>query len=293
MTEIAVTIITIIGSVFVSLLGALVVIAKLVLPKLFDVYTKTLGADLHSQLEKMKSAVEIAHKSQEELRCKRIAAVENIWEEILRLEREFSPLVATELILTEKEFSELFWNNGIENEILEEIFKRYSSFEQITQKIGGNDTASPAMQLAFGMDTTPRGQEESKIFVTDKLWRIYEALIRVYGRLGSLVSQAATKKEEVNWRTDDLMKSIVEEIFPNDAFATIQAQKASIQTLVNLLQREFIVEAQKVMQGSELFYETTKEVHQIIESIDADSKNNKVHKMRMTGVNLGTGATVQ
>ncbi len=277
-------------AIFGSFLGALFVIAKLVLPKILDVYVnriehihnrdlKVLGANLHSQLEKVKSAVEIAHKSQEELRCKRIAAVENIWEEILRLEREFAPLVATELILTEKELNELFWNNGIENETREEVFKRYSSFEQITQKIGGNDIADPAMQLAFAMDTTPRVQEELKIFVTDKLWRIYEALIRVYGRLGFLVSQAATKKEKVNWRADGLMKSIIEKIFQVDALAIIQNQNVSIQTLVYLLHEEFIVEAQKVMQGTELFREKTEEVHEIIERLYADSKHNNVYKM--------------
>ena len=280
MAEIATGILTILAAVF----GAVFTVAKLILPKILDVHIKhiehihnrdlkALEAIFHSQMENMKTAVEVAHKSQEELRRKRIISVESIWREIIRLEREFAPLVAAEMILTDRELSELFWDGGNKNEKLEGVFQMYSTFEKITQKIDDNDAGNFAMQLALAMGSVPYVQEESKIFVTDKIWRVYEAFITVYGRLGFLVTQAATKKEEVDWRTDDLMKSIIEKNFSKDAFATIQIQKTSMQTLINLLKRQFIVEAQKIMQGSELFYETTKEFHQIIESVDADSKN--------------------
>lgn len=271
---------------FATCLAAVVsifAVVKVIWPKMFDKQieeikqfsnrqTKFIEKTYETELEKLKIATELAYRSHEELRSKRIFAVEKLWEEIIRLNRAFVPLMAIEVVLTEQELNRLFRSNGTRNKELNEIFNRYSSFEKIIQ-ILDNNKEDPALTIAFTLGGFPHVQVESRIFVTDKLWDIYDAFVRVHGRFGYLVSKTTTSNSEINWRTDHLIKQTVEKIFSPDVWTEIQTDKLPLHTIIVLLQMEFIAEAQNVFRSLDVFSETTQEFHNMLETVSADVSN--------------------
>ena len=210
MNAIVIQIITTFVTVIATLFLALWAIVKMVFPKYMDVYIKRieyahnrdikeLEASLNSQIETLKTSVEIARKSEEELQSKRIAAVEKLWQEIMRLRREFAPLVAIELILTEEELYQAFQSCGDnENEKIDEIVKAYASHQQIANKLDNNTTGNIGKEMAVSLGSAPYPMAESLIFVTEDVHRIYGAIVRLHGRVGMLLTQqTATEKYRI------------------------------------------------------------------------------------------------
>lgn len=284
MNEIFIQIITIFGTIILSFLA----IVKLLLPKLIDMYInriehahqrdiKELEANLHSQIETLKTSVEIAHRSEEELQSKRIAAVEKMWQEIMRLKREFAALVAIELVLTEEELYQAFQNRGDNrSEKIDEIVKAYVPHEQITNKLDNNTTGNPGAEMAVTLGSAPYPMAESLIFVTEDMHRIYGAIVRVYGRLGFLLTQKPSKGERPNWRDDPLIHNLIDTVLSNGAWKVIKKQKTSIHALVNLFEMQFLIEAKKAIHGAEFLTTRVQEVHQMIETQESDARNRRI-----------------
>ena len=263
---------------------SIVYFLKMIWPKMIDerieqfkqIYnrqTKIIEKFHESELEKLKIAAELAYRSHEELRSKRIISVEKIWKDIVRLNKKFAPLLAVEYVLTVQELNELFRSKGVKNKILNEVFNNFSSSQKIVQIMDNNKTDELAATIVHTMGGSPRVQDESRIFVTDKLWNIYDGFVRVYGRFGYLVSKATTSNSEINWRTDHLIKQTVEKNFSPEVWTEIQTDNLPLHTIIVLLQMEFIAEAQSVFRSLDVFSETTHEFHNMLETVSADVSN--------------------
>ena len=284
MKDILIQIITIPVPIIVALWAGV----KMVFPKFMDVYIKRIEnannrdisqfeARLHSQIETLKTSVEIAHRSEEELRSKKIAAVEKLWQEIMRLKREFAALVAIELILTEEELYQAFQNCGDNrSDKIDEIVKAYVSHEQITNKLDNTTTGNSGAEIAVTLGSAPYPMAESLIFVTEDMHRIYGAIVRVYGRLGFLLTQKPSKGERPNWRDDPMIHNLIDTVLSNGAWKIIKKQKTSIHALVNLFEMQFLIEAKKAIHGAESLTKRVEEVHQMIENQEADAKNRQI-----------------
>ena len=288
MPEILIEIISIFAGAFAIAIVFAFSVFKLILPKLIDTYIKRieyehnraltiLEAGLNSQFEKLKTAVEIAHRSQEEIKIKRIDSIQKLWIEIVRLQREFSPLIAVETILSEQELTQLFQKKGDKSESMQVVVDEFGSFKKVAQKLDNSNVDNVVLWLVVGTGSAPRTQAHSRIFVTDELWNIYDAFICIYGRLGVLLNNATTQRTEVNWRSDELMQSTIVKVFSKDVPSLIQDQKISLQVLISLLERKFLVEAQRAVQGADLFSDTAHEIHQIIDSVISDENSRRIY----------------
>ena len=288
MSAIVIQIITTFVTVIATLFPAVWAMVKMVFPKYMDVYIKRieyahnrdikeLEASLNSQIETLKTSVEIARKSEEELQSKRIASVEKLWQEIMRLRREFAPLVAIESILTEEELYQAFQSCGDnENEKIDEIVKAYASHQQITKKLDNNTTGNIGGEMAVSLGSAPYPMAEPLIFVTEDVHRIYGAIVRLYGRVGMLLAQQTTTGQVSDWRDDHMMREIINTVLPDGTLDVIQKNKISIQTLVDLFEQQVISEAKKAIHGAESLTKRVKEVHQMIEEQEADAKNRQI-----------------
>lgn len=208
--------------------------------------------------------------------------MEKIWQEIMRLKREFAALVAIESILTEEELYQAFQNCGDnENEKIDEIVKAYASHEQIMNKLDNNTTGNFGEEMAVSLGSAPYPMAESLIFVTEEMHRIYGAIVRFYGRMGVLLTQQATTGKVSDWRDDHLMHQIINIGLPDGALDIIQNEKISIQTLVDLLEGQFIREAKKAIHGAQSLTERVKEIHQMIEEQETDAKNRQIRTVSL------------
>ena len=145
------------GALVVAIVTTLWAFVRYILPPLL---TKTLEhahnreithleASLRSHSEMLRASVDVGHSSVEQLRSRGIEAVETLWGEILRVESEFSVLVAVESILTEKEWTESFRKGPSGNDEVREFLKEYSSIGQVMCKIKGeHDEGQRGPELA-------------------------------------------------------------------------------------------------------------------------------------------------
>ena len=178
---------------------------------------KVLEANLHSEFEALKTSVDVAQKIEAGLQRKRIEAIENLWQEIMRLKREFAALVAIELLLTEEELYQAFQNSGEnKNDKIDGIIKDYSTYEQITNKLDNVSAGYPGAHIAFGSGTVPYPAENSRLFVDEDIYRMYETIVGIYGRLAYLLTQKPVEGERLNWRDDLLVQKIIEKGFKDD-----------------------------------------------------------------------------
>ena len=285
MNEIFIHIFTTIGALIVALWA----VAKLVFPKYMDVYIKriehvqnreikVLEANLHSEFEALKTSVDVAQKIEAELQRKRIEAIENLWQEIIRLKREFAALVAIEDLLTEEELYQAFQNSGEnKNDKIDEIVKDYSTYEQITNKLDNIAAGYPGGHIAIGSATVPYPAENSRLFVDEDIYRMYETIVAIYGRLAYLLTQKPLEGKRLNWKDDLLIQNIIEKgLKKAGAWESIKNQTESMHALVNIFYLQFIYKVEETIHGTEGLTYRTMEIQQIIDESKARTKNTQL-----------------
>ncbi len=261
---------------------------KLLLPKLMDVAIKRLEhsqnqeikhleAKLELQSTELVNSLQIASRIGDSYRIKTIESINNLWQDILRVKKEFAPLVAVEALLTETEFESVISSPHDSNEKIRSILNEYSSFQRVAEKITPKDEKVCAgMEIVFGVGTKPTQLDETRIFVSGRLWKIYNGLISTYGRLGFLMSKGMEFGESVSWKRDLHLKGIVGGILPKEIWEQIRRMEfAGFKALIEVLEQEFIIEARKNIKGVDDLAESFSEVKQIVEAEEVKARFRK------------------
>ncbi len=183
------------------------------------------------------NAISTSSESGHELRKKSISSVQTLWEEILRVENEFSSLVGIVNITTDVEMNDLVRGKGPSK--ARAAIERYSEINSVLEMIY-QDTKSSVTR--------------ERIFVSEKLWKIFNSLVTIHGRLGILVSYGVRDQKDVNWKNDTLMIQVIEGIISSEDWKKIQNMPLSgFNTLAETIRQEFILEARKTMRGADEF----------------------------------------
>ena len=274
----------ILGTVTAAIFG-LWAVFKVFLPKFIDIAISRLQHSQNQELKQLESRLElhstalfnsmnIASRIEDTYRMKTIDATSALWKEFLRIKNEFAPLVAFESILTEDEFLSVMTGSYKKTEDLSAMLADYSSFQRTAEKLAASsDTVPTSMPLAFGTGAIADRLHETRIFVSERLFTIYNCMIRVHGRLGFLVSQSMKSGEGRSWRRDPVMEEIVLSIFPREVWEQVARLKfGGLRSLIALLEQQFIVEAKKSMRGFEKLADTVAEVSQITQEEEARAR---------------------
>ena len=179
-------------------------VLKLLLPKFMDIAIKRIEHTQNQELKHLESRLEVqslalmnslhvASHIGDSFRKRTIESIDDLWKELLRIRQEFAPLVALESILTEAEFISATSNRNSRNEEVQIILNEFSSFPEVMEKIAPKREAkNPGTKIALGVGTETSELHKTRIYVSEKLWKIYSALISVHGRLGYLGSGLIT-----------------------------------------------------------------------------------------------------
>lgn len=271
----------------VAMVGGLWVVAKTILPQTMEMLTKRLE---HSQNQEIKhlearlqlhttaliNSLEIASRIGESSRNRTVESIDKLWKDIVRVENEFAPLVALETFLTETELKAATANPASCNsEAVRQILEEFSSFQKVADKLSATaEKIDLKDEVALAMGTKRSELDETRVFVSDKTWRMYRVLVSVYGRLGVLVSTSMESGEEaVDWKNDPHMRSIVSGTLASESWDQIKRLELSgFTTMVDLLKQEFILEAKKAMRGADELAEAVAEVGEITEQEEARAR---------------------
>lgn len=185
-------------------------------------------------------------------------------------------------LLTETELNAATSNPASSSEKVRPVLEEYSSFHKVVQKMSPKaEKIDFGDEVAFGVGTNRNEPDETRVFVSDKLWRTYSALVGVHGRLGFLVSKSMESGEVVDWKKDPHMKRIVSGTLPSESWRQIERLELSgFRAMAGLLEQQFIVEAKKNMRGADEFAEAVAEVGQITEQEEARARCRKEDFLR-------------
>ena len=275
----------IIITVVMVVVGGIWAVLKVLLPKLMDAAISRIEHSQNQEIKHLESRLElhstalfnsmnIASRIEDNYRTKAIDAISTLWKEFIRIKNEFAPVVAIESVATEKEFVSAISGSNEENEMISSVLKEYSSFELVTKKIAGSDEKKPTgMEIAFGSGTQANRLDETRVFVSERLFRIFNCMVSVHGRLGFLISQGVESGKGKTWKSDPVMEEIVLGIFPREVWEQVVKMKfAGLKALIGLLEQQFVLEAKKSMRGFEELADSVSEVSQITQEEEARAR---------------------
>ena len=191
-----------------------------------------LKADLDAHYSTLKSSVDFLSASQSDLRTRAIASVESLWTAVLEIEREHSDLVFVDDILVSEEIRDLFASGRIKKHLAD-----YSDTEVVTKKM------ERFMRLT---------SERERLFSGEPLWLRFSTFCRAHGRMAVLAQFSFEKGTYVDWRTDDLMNTILRAILAADVLERAKSMRiGGFREVTGYLKAEFLKEAIRVMSGSQ------------------------------------------
>ena len=114
------------------------------------------------------------------------------------------------------------------------------------------------------MGKSPELSKE-RIFVSEKLWSTFNALVGIHGRLAILVHYGLNDKKNPDWKQDKLMIRFAKYVISDEDWKEIQEMKLSgFRALAERIRQEFLKEAKKTMRGTEQFSETLEDYHGVV-----------------------------
>ena len=143
----------------------------------------------------------------------------------------------------------------------------FSDFAAVAKKLQNPDSASA---------------HNNRIFVSEKLRKLYVALVGIHGRFGILVSKGIRDGMEVDWQNDALFLGLVRDTVPAEKWEVIRKMKFSgFKTLVEVLRLEFIAEARRTMRGTQQFGDALGEFHQIVAQQERKASTERAESLRL------------
>lgn len=221
---------------------------------------------LHREL--LTTGIEHGHRSEDELRSRRIEAIRELWEEVLRIRKEFSDVVALEAVLTNQELNELARKKELWTGTRGAIVSAYDSSDKVISKIAASDAQlSDGDRFAIALGTKPDRIEGVRPFISDTLWAKYRAVTGIQARLGHLFSMGIQEKKKIDWKADHRIREMAIEAAPDGTWEHLEGQRVSaFRVLVIVLEQEILEEAKRIIHGQGEFARTIKDIRDTVDS---------------------------
>ena len=208
-----------------------------------------LRGDIQASNSAIVSSVNYLTESQAELRSKVISAVEALWLATEKMHEAYSPILGLIVMLTPEELDACV--SGRESAGLRSVLEEHGDgvqiFAETTKNIGSQLSGSEI------------------IYVSSRLWLLYETILRVYGRIGYLVGRSLRDGKYHDWKRDKPMMSILRQTLTNDQINS--AKESTIggtHDILSWLKAEFVKEASELVRGSRELAHSVSEIHGIL-----------------------------
>ena len=231
------------GSFAAALIGALVwtlivrhspvILTKVITKRIEHVYNKSI-TELKGEIEKentaMQSSLAFLAASQSELRTKTNNAVETLWIVIRNQQEEFGQVLTFMQILDPKQLDDAFRGVGK----LRSLLSKYEDIVSLSNAIQRTERHLDGWEI---------------IYVSARLWLIYETLFRTHNRMAGLVQKSMKERKYFDWRNDELLLREIKVVLAEEKVNSLIGS-SNPTPLINSLKAEFIEEARKLVRGS-------------------------------------------
>ena len=200
-------------------------------------HMKTVNSDI-------KSSIELLSTTHADWKKKKIESIESMWTSMLEVESEFADLMFCEWCILSEELDECVKQRNSDDK----TFKKLKQYE--------NDCDVERMHSR----TKESGTEI--LFVSIKLWNLYNAFRRVHFRYGYLIHRSMKENKYRDWKNDTFMFSnILDGVVDVGTLENAKGQKfGGLTSIVNRLKAEFILEAKRAVFGSDEIVQSVAEV---------------------------------
>ena len=213
----------------------------------YDKKLEELKGGIQAHNTAIKSSVEFLAASQSELRSKVISSVESLWLSIDSIHEVYSGAVTITLLFLPDEIEESLKGKrpGILQMVkdYEDITFIKEKFREIQRKTSGTEV----------------------LFVSSRLWLLYNSILRVHARLGILLNQSMKDRKYQDWRNDKFMESILGEVLTADKIKEAKQNRlGGINNIINWLKAEFVQEASNLVRGSREVAHSVPEIYETL-----------------------------
>ncbi|MXZ22717.1 MAG: hypothetical protein F4Y84_19320 [Caldilineaceae bacterium SB0665_bin_25] len=209
----------------------------------FDVELEDTRAIHQERLATGTSSVSFLSSMQSELRVKTIESAEILWRAILSIKSEFSDLTYVLSILYPDEIRSNFRNGNLGLLARVEIYRDIECTTDKIERISTNQV------------------EETRLFVGDRLWKLFFVFRAFHGRLGTLMQMSFERYEYLDWREDDFILWQLRQSLDDSAIESAKQDPfGGVQIVVSHLEFEFLREATRVMSGSQTLADSLADV---------------------------------
>ena len=237
-----------------------VIVTNLITAKIKRHYNEQL-AQLKGAITKERTAIQSAigflSATQSELRSKTFHAVEALWTVIEKQQEVYGDAFFLLDILTPKELNSAFQQSS--NAQVQAILSNYSDYELLSKAV---------------FSTADHLEKWEIIYVSARLWLIYETLFRTQNRIAGLMHQSLEQRKFKDWRTDDLLVKQAMVLLNEEEFKRL-TRSISPKPLINSLRAQFIEDARKIVRGANE-WETVDDIYtrlMSLQSTEATSRN--------------------
>lgn len=264
-----------IASVFVALIVAGIGVFKWLLPIAWNVYDKNvdrahsrelveLTSSLKVHADSLAKSVEIANQVSGSYRDKTFEAVTLLWDEIIRIERDFSPLAVVVSLLTEDELLKELQAPEKSRPWIKDGLSKFQGKQFGSDILEPMDTIISTTPAAVGLGVYPARLTNQCLFVDAKTMEIYHTIRRIYGRLAYTVSKPTKSNSPTYWMDDEIMNQIVLTVLSDEEWNKIKMSGPhAFQRLMNTLNHRFIQQAKKDLRGMEEIADRTDDIRQL------------------------------
>ncbi len=154
---------------------------------------------LKSEYNYLKSSVDYLSANHSELRSKMINATEEIWSNILFLKKQFGDIIFVETVFLPKELDDAFANRNHQKIIIS--LSEYRIEGYVLEKL---------------KDKTVDSSMKHRIFVGDRLWKIYFSFNAIILRTALLINWSFKEMKHKDWRQDSVIKQHIENALGKD-----------------------------------------------------------------------------
>lgn len=155
------------------------------------------------------------------------AAVDVLWTTLLKLKQEFSDVSFIDKILLPSELDDCF--TGISSNTFFESISRYHDNLLVAQKV----------QSALPIDV-----ERHRLYVSDRLWSLYQVLITLHARSAMLLTLSHKERKLHDWRNDSPLDALLRQVAGPGLVDVVKSMSAGgLSFLIEELENKFRREA--------------------------------------------------
>ncbi len=268
--------------------GALLGVIKLLLPGAMNVLVKRIEHTQNRELTQLEArlqahttsvvhSVDIASRIHARYRDKTIESVERLWKDILHKERTFASLAAVVSILTKKELLDAIRKPDRLGRQVREALTEFEPEGKIEEVFSSQvENGYSASDVSIGLGTFPSHLHDTRPFVSESTYGLYQIITSVHARLAILVRFGIESGDPVYWADDPTMVGFASAPLSKGKWEEIKKLEVSgFRTLVQELNRLFIQEVKNDIRGTGALAESVTEVGQIFRDEESRSRWDK------------------